>query len=84
MKNPCGQCEYQAITKGSLFQHKRSIHEGIKYPCAQCEYQATTKSNLKQHRKSVHEEEKHPWVNPFTQSPTIHLHHSLQTTKRQL
>ena len=55
MKYPCGQCEYQATTKGSLDKHRRSVHEGIKYPCGQCEYQATTKGSLDQHRRSVHE-----------------------------
>ena len=55
MKYPCGQCEYQATTKGNLDQHRRSVHEGIKYPCGQCEYQATRKSSLDQHKRSVHE-----------------------------
>jgi len=41
MKYPCGQCEYQATTKGSLYRHKRSVHEGMEYPYRQCEHQAT-------------------------------------------
>ena len=24
---PCGQCDYQATTKGNLEQHRRSVHE---------------------------------------------------------
>ena len=47
MKYPCGQCEYQAATKGILDQHKRSVHEGIEYPCGQCEYQATSKQEVR-------------------------------------
>ena len=41
-------------------QHRRAVHEGIKYPCGQCEYQATSKRNLDQHKKSVHEGIKYP------------------------
>ena len=55
MKYPCGKCEYQATTKGSVDRHRKSVHEGIRYPCRQCEYQAATKGNLERHRRSIHE-----------------------------
>ena len=51
MKYPCGQCEYQATTKGSLSEHRRAVHEGIKYPCGQCQHQATTKGNPAKQRR---------------------------------
>ena len=30
VKYPCGQCGHQATTKGSLDQHKKALHEGVK------------------------------------------------------
>ena len=38
---PCEQCEYMATRKESLDQHKRSVHEGMKYQCVKCKHQAT-------------------------------------------
>ena len=54
-KFSCNKCESQFTRLGSLQQHVKSIHDGIKYPCGQCEYQATEKSALNKHILSQHE-----------------------------
>ena len=38
-----------------MIQHKRAIHEGVKFSCLECEYQATQKGDLTRHTQSVHE-----------------------------
>ena len=48
--------------EGRLDQHKRAVHEGIKYPCMQCVYQATYKSHLAEHRRRVYEGGKYPFI----------------------
>ena len=57
IKYPCQQCEYQATQKVNLVQHRRSVHDRIKYPC---EYQATSKGHLDKHRRAVHVGIKYP------------------------
>ena len=42
------------ITKGYLAQHKRAVHEGVKYLLGQCNHQATLKGNLTQPKRAVH------------------------------
>ena len=54
-KFSCNKCDSQFTRLGSLQQHVKSIHDGIKYPCGQCEYQATEKSALNKHILSQHE-----------------------------
>ena len=39
---------------GNLAEHKRAVHEGVKYPCEQCNYQATSKGNLAKHQRNRH------------------------------
>ena len=51
----CDQCDFQSVSKRYLIQHKKSVHEGVKFPCDQCEYKATEKGNLLRHLKSKHE-----------------------------
>ena len=46
---------YQATSKGSLAQHKRAVHEGVKYSCGQCVHQATSNGDLARHKRAVHE-----------------------------
>ena len=43
------------VAKGYLGQHKRAVHEGVKYACRQCNYQATLKGDLARHNRAVHE-----------------------------
>ena len=43
-----------------LAQHKRTVHEGVKYPCSRCGNQFTSKVNLTQHIRTVHEVVKYP------------------------
>ena len=59
---PYRQRNYQATTEGSLDQHKRAVHGGIKYPCMQCVYQVTYKSHLAEHKRPVHEGVKYPSI----------------------
>ena len=40
------------ITKGSLAQQKRAVHEEVKYTCGQCNQQATSKG-YDQHKMVV-------------------------------
>ena len=56
----CPECGAGFTRKGSMMEHYRSKHEGIKYPCNQCDYQATTQSNLQTHIQSKHEGIKYP------------------------
>ena len=48
-------CDYEATERGSLFKHKKSKHDGVKFPCHQCDYKATQKGNLLTHIKSINE-----------------------------
>ena len=50
----------QLCTKGSLANHKRAMHEGVKNPCRQCGYQATAKRGLAKHKRAGHEGVKYP------------------------
>ena len=57
-KFPCSQhgkqYDYQTTIKGSLAQHKRAEHEGVKYTCRQCDNQATTEGCLTPHKMTLH------------------------------
>ena len=55
VKYPCGQCSYEATTKGHVAQHKMAVHEGVKYPCGKCDHQSSSRGNLVRHNKIVHE-----------------------------
>ena len=47
--------QLSATTKGRLAEHKRAVHEGVKYPCGHCNYKATTKGSLAEHKRAVNE-----------------------------
>ena len=51
----CEQCHKTYNSRGALYNHKKSVHEGVKYACLQCDYQATEKSYLIIHIQSKHE-----------------------------
>ena len=51
----CNECGKHLSTKTNLAQHKKSVHEGIKYSCAECPYQASHKPHLTKHKRAVHE-----------------------------
>ena len=55
-KYPCSLCTYEATAQGSLTQHKKSIHQGVKYPCTICAYKASCTSDLSKHIKSQHKQ----------------------------
>ena len=53
-KFQCQDCERTFSSQPGLWNHTKSIHEGVKYACNQCDYQATHKSNLQAHIKRIH------------------------------
>ena len=56
----CNDCEKQFSRQSGLFQHKKSIHKGLKYPCKQCNFTASQKVNLQRHINIIHEGVKYP------------------------
>ena len=52
VKYPCGQCSYEATSKGGVALHKRAVHEGVKYSCGECGHQFTSKGNLARHKRN--------------------------------
>ena len=46
--------------KGNLEEHKRAVHEGVKFPCTQCDKRFNHKGNLEEHKRAVHEGVKFP------------------------
>ena len=48
------QCHKICSGRGALYNHKKSVHEGVKDDCDQCNYKATQKSDLNKHIKSKH------------------------------
>ena len=67
---PCSQCGHQATTKGSLTQHKRALHERVRYPCSACGKQFSLKGDIFQHKRAVHEGVKFPFRECNYQSTT--------------
>ena len=59
---------HQTSSQGNLAQHKRALHEGVKYPCSRCGNQFTSKVNLTQHIRTVHEVVKYPCGQCFLQN----------------
>ena len=51
----CEHCHKTFSHRGPLYQHKQSVHKGVKFACDHCDYQATTQGNLSVHIKSKHE-----------------------------
>ena len=54
------QCGHQFSSKVNLSEHKKAVHEGIKYPCGKCTYQASDNGYLTQDRRAVQEGLKYP------------------------
>ena len=54
-KYVCEQCPKIYSSRGALYSHKKSAHEGVKYPCDTCDYQSTQKRDLARHIQSKHE-----------------------------
>ena len=53
---PCDYCDFSAITKGLLSEHKENKHKGLIlwYPCNKCDYVATQREDLMKHMESKH------------------------------
>ena len=50
----CDLCEYTGGSKSSLYFHKKTQHEGIRYRCDQCDFAASQVGNLQRHIESKH------------------------------
>ena len=50
----CEECKAEFEYKTSLYSHKKSIHEGVRYSCEICNYKATRLGHLKRHKESIH------------------------------
>ena len=54
-KYECDQCHKTYSGYGALYNHKKSVHQGVKYACDQCDYQATKQGSLTVHIQNKHE-----------------------------
>ena len=57
----CDQCDYtcHSFNMTRLKEHKRAVHDKIKFPCSECSFQTTSKNSLVMHKRSKHEGIKH-------------------------
>jgi len=53
----CEVCGRQLASQGSLFNHRKSKHEGVTYSCDFCEYKAGQAAQLRGHKLKYHSEE---------------------------
>ena len=60
-KYPCPQCEYAATNQGSLWKHKRFVHQmgEKKWKCDKCSYASVQSGNLVNHIRHVHDKVPH-------------------------
>ena len=54
-RHECDKCHKAYSSHWSLYTHKQSAHQGVKYACDQCDYQTTQQSHLTRHVQSKHE-----------------------------
>ena len=52
----CKQCDFRAISKDYIWQHKRRNHSDYKVLCDRCGYMTNVKSSLNRHFKAKHSE----------------------------
>lgn len=50
----CEKCNQTFSSRGSLTNHTRAIHEGVRFPCDQCDFKGTQNITLKKHKINVH------------------------------
>ena len=50
----CQDCESTFISRKGLWNHTKSIHEGVKYACNQCDYQTGYRGELTRHFQRKH------------------------------
>ena len=50
----CKKCNQMFSSRGSLTNHTKAIHEGVRFPCDQCDFKGTQNNSLKKHRRSIH------------------------------
>ena len=53
-KFQCSLCEASYACRTSLFNHKKSVHEGKRYKCVICKKDFLQKSNLESHKERIH------------------------------
>ena len=56
----CDQCDYHSKLVAQITQHKRSVHEGVRYSCRHCDYKARQKAHLRKHNEYKHEGVRYP------------------------
>ena len=56
----CNVCFKTFTTNYSMVEHKKSVHEGIRFPCDHCDHIASSKRNLRGHMAKRHPAEELP------------------------
>ena len=51
----CSKCDQVFSSRGSLTNHGRAIHEGLRFHCNECDFTATQNHTLKSHKMKKHE-----------------------------
>ena len=67
----CNMCTKEYTNRGTLWQHKTSAHEGVRYSCDQCNSRSFTMADkLRRHKARAHEGVRYPCdqcdLAPFT------------------
>ena len=50
----CEKCNQSFSSRGSLTNHTRAIHDGVRFLCNQCDFKGTQNHTLKKHKLSFH------------------------------
>ena len=50
----CNQCDKKYSQMGHLTQHRKTVHEGVRYACTFCEHTTGDFSNIRKHLKRWH------------------------------
>lgn len=50
----CDKCSQTFSSRGSLTNHRRAIHEGIRFHCDECDFKSTQNHQLKSHKLRNH------------------------------
>ena len=50
----CEKCNQSFSSRGSLTNHTRAIHDGVRFLCNQCDFKGTHIHTLKKHKLSFH------------------------------
>jgi len=50
----CEDCDFVGTQKSTLYRHRKTKHDGVRYPCDQCDFMATRKADVKRHKQTKH------------------------------